>query len=72
MSISSAQSNPSKQLRVSRELKPGRVAIITFNEHYNKLAIVLLASIQSNRQPSYKVLVLDDQPNAEIPGQVNL
>lgn len=41
-----------------KELKPGRVIIVTESHHYNKLAIFL--SIAGSRELKFKVLVLDD------------
>lgn len=41
-----------------KELKPGRVIIVTHDHHYNKLGIFL--SITSSRELKFKVLVLDD------------
>lgn len=41
-----------------KELKPGRILIVTEGHHYNKLAVFL--SIAGSRDLKFKVLVLDD------------
>lgn len=48
------------QGQIAKELRPGRILIVTHQRHYNKLAILL--QIHSNtREPTFSVLVLDDQ-----------
>ncbi len=41
-----------------KELKPGRIIVVTQDRHYNKLVIFL--SIAGSRELKFKVLVLDD------------
>ncbi|XP_062536304.1 superkiller complex protein 2 [Armigeres subalbatus] len=51
--------------KVSNEMKPGRVLVITHKIHRNKLAILLSVLQQDHKSARYKVLVLDHQnPNA--------
>lgn len=45
--------------QLSKELKPGRILIVTQDRHYNKLGLLL--SVHGTKDTSYKVLVLDDQ-----------
>lgn len=45
--------------QLGKELKPGRVLIVTQSRHYNKLGLLL--SVHGSKDTSYKVLVLDDQ-----------
>lgn len=45
--------------QLGKELKPGRILIVTQNRHYNKLGLLL--SVHGSKDTSYKVLVLDDQ-----------
>ena len=58
------------QPKISKELKPGRVVIISQGKHYNKLAILLLVKNVVTKNTVYKVLVLDHQfkPTAEQVG----
>lgn len=41
-----------------KELKPGRLIVVTIDHHYNKLGIFL--AIAGSRELKFKVLVLDD------------
>lgn len=47
--------------KVSNEMKPGRVLVITHKTHRNKLAILLSVLQQDHKSARYKVLVLDHQ-----------
>lgn len=47
--------------KVSNEMKPGRVLVITHKTHRNKLAILLSVLQQDHKSTRYKVLVLDHQ-----------
>lgn len=47
------------QQKLVKELKPGKVLIITFEHHYNKLAI-LLSTSTAKKEPIYRVLILDN------------
>lgn len=44
-----------------KELKPGKILRITFDRHYNKLGILLTTPSSTSKEPTFKVLVLDDQ-----------
>jgi hypothetical protein len=50
-----------KQPKVDKEMKPGKILVVTHKQHYNKLGILLSVSSQSHKETVYKVLVLDDQ-----------
>ncbi|EDS39035.1 antiviral helicase SKI2 [Culex quinquefasciatus] len=47
--------------KVSNEMKPGRVLVVTHAQHHNKLAILLSVVQQDQNTARYKVLVLDHQ-----------
>lgn len=47
------------QGQISKELKPGRLLVVSHQRHYNKLAILL--QVHNTREVSFSVLVLDDQ-----------
>ncbi|KAJ6639246.1 Helicase SKI2W [Pseudolycoriella hygida] len=55
------------QQQMMKELKPGRVVIVTMDRHYNKIGVFL--SIVGSREPKFKVMVLDDlgDTNSESP-----
>jgi hypothetical protein len=54
-----------KQPKVDKELKPGKILIITHKHHYNKLGIILSVATQSHKESLYKVLVLEDQQTSD-------
>lgn len=56
------QNDNSTQQKMMKELKPGRVIVVTIGHHYNKLGIFL--SIAGTRELKIKVLVLDDISDA--------
>lgn len=47
------------QQKIYNEMKPGRVLMVTEGRHYNKLGIFLAPVISSQKETTYKVLVLD-------------
>ncbi|KAH8268626.1 hypothetical protein KR026_010540 [Drosophila bipectinata] len=49
------------QAKIQKELKVGRVIVITHAKHYNKLAILLLIKSVPGKDTVYRVLVLDHQ-----------
>lgn len=49
------------QAKIQKELKVGRVIVITQGKHYNKLALLLLIKSVPGKDTVYKVLVLDHQ-----------
>ncbi|XP_034485202.1 helicase SKI2W [Drosophila innubila] len=49
------------QAKIQKELKVGRIIIITHGTHYNKLAILLNVKSVLGKDTIYKVLVLDHQ-----------
>ncbi|XP_017847565.2 helicase SKI2W [Drosophila busckii] len=49
------------QAKIQKELKIGRVIVITQNKHYNKLAILLNVKSVPGKDTVFKVLVLDHQ-----------
>lgn len=49
--------------KVWKELKPGKILRITYEHHYNKLAILLSTPSTTSKEPTFKVLVLDNQEN---------
>lgn len=49
------------QAKITKELKPGRVLIISQGKHYNKLGILLLVKNSVGKNTLYRVLVLDHQ-----------
>lgn len=53
------------QQKIYNELKPGRILIVSEGRHYNKLAIVLALQTSTQKETSYKVLVLDNPTNDE-------
>lgn len=60
------------QQRIAKELKPGRVLIVSHANHYNKLAILLTVSPVSGKEPVYRVLVLDDQVISTVCSEIKL
>lgn len=48
------------QQKVQNELKPGRVLLISFQQYYNQLAILLALPSQLKRNSQYKVLLLSN------------
>ena len=53
------------QQKISNELKPGRILMVTYFRHYNKLGLLLSISTSSNKEVTYKVLVLDAETDVE-------
>lgn len=53
------------QQKIYNELKPGRVLMVSDGRHYNKLAILLAIQTSTQKQSSYRVLVLDDPTEEE-------
>lgn len=53
------------QQKIYNELKPGKILMITEGRHYNKLAILLASTVSTQKETSYKVLVLDNLSNEE-------
>lgn len=53
------------QQKIYNEMKPGRVVIVSEGRHYNKLGILLSLTTSSQKETTYKVLVLDDAQNDE-------
>ncbi|KAM8707202.1 hypothetical protein ACLKA7_011319 [Drosophila subpalustris] len=53
------------QAKIQKELKLGRIIIITHGRHYNKLAILLNVKAVLGKDTVYKVLVLDHQFKAK-------
>ncbi|EDX14107.1 helicase SKI2W [Drosophila simulans] len=53
------------QPKIQKELKAGRVIVITHGKHYNKLAILLNTKSVPGKDTIYKVLVLDHQFKAK-------
>lgn len=51
--------------KIYNELKPGRVLVISDGRHYNKLAILMALITSSQKETTFKVLVLDDPENDE-------
>ncbi|EDV94990.1 helicase SKI2W [Drosophila grimshawi] len=49
------------QAKIQKELKVGRIIVITQGKHYNKLAILLNVKSVLGKDTIYKVLVLDHQ-----------
>lgn len=47
--------------KLSKEIKVGRVVMITQGRHHNKLAIILVIRSAAGKPTTYKALVLDDQ-----------
>lgn len=60
------------QQRIAKELKPGRVLIVSHANHYNKLAILLTVSAVSGKEPTYRVLVLDDLVISTVCSEIKL
>ncbi|KAH8278739.1 hypothetical protein KR018_008116 [Drosophila ironensis] len=57
------------QPKIYKDLKVGRVIIITHGKHLNKLAVVLHIKAVPNKDTVYRTLVLDHQfkaPNSEV------
>ncbi|XP_037948135.1 helicase SKI2W-like [Teleopsis dalmanni] len=50
-----------KNHKLHKELKIGRVIIITSGKHFNKLGIILQISKGLSKEPNFRVLVLDHQ-----------
>lgn len=48
--------------KISNELKPGRILVVSYRQHYNKLAILLFAD---HKSASFKVLVLNNRKTTE-------
>lgn len=48
------------QQKIYNELKPGRILMVSEGRHYNKLGILLLTQTSSQKESSYKILVLDE------------
>lgn len=48
------------QQKIYNEMKPGRVLLVSEGRHYNKLGILLSLVPSSQKETSYKVLVLDE------------
>lgn len=53
------------QQKIYNEMKPGRVLIVSEGRHYNKLGILMALTTSSQKETTYKVLVLDDSQNDE-------
>ncbi|XP_030371435.1 helicase SKI2W [Scaptodrosophila lebanonensis] len=53
------------QARIQKELKVGRIIVITQGKHYNKLAILLNVKSVLGKDTVYKILVLDHQFKAK-------
>ncbi|KAM7360479.1 superkiller complex helicase subunit twister [Cochliomyia hominivorax] len=53
------------QPKIVKELKIGRIAIVTKGKHYNKLGVVLSIKTVVGKDPAYRVLVLDHQFKTE-------
>uniref|UniRef100_A0A1A9VM29 Helicase SKI2W n=1 Tax=Glossina austeni TaxID=7395 RepID=A0A1A9VM29_GLOAU len=49
------------QPKIAKELKIGRVVIVTHGKHYNKLGVLLYIKNTIGKETSYRVLVLDHQ-----------
>lgn len=56
--------------KVFKELKPGRVIKVSYKQHYCKLG-VLLSTTTMNREPLFKVFVLDHKKNDGLDEKVN-
>lgn len=54
------------QQKIFNELKPGRVLLVSDGRHYNKLSILLALITSSQKETTYKVLVLDDPETDDI------
>ena len=54
------------QQKIYNELKPGRVLMVSEGRHYNKLGILMTIQTSTQKESSYKVLVLDDPSKDEI------
>lgn len=59
------------QAKIQKELKVGRIIIITHGKHYNKLAILLNVKAVLGKDTIYKVLVLDHQFKAKDSETIN-
>lgn len=59
------------QPKIQKELKVGRVIVITQGKHYNKLAILLNVKSVLGKDTVYKVLVLDHQFKSNDSDNVN-
>ncbi|XP_034112849.1 helicase SKI2W [Drosophila albomicans] len=49
------------QAKIQKELKVGRIIVVTHGKHYNKLALLLNVKAVLGKDTVYKVLVLDHQ-----------
>lgn len=54
------------QQKIYNELKPGRVLMVSEGRHYNKLGILLACLTSSQKETSYKLLILDDSSTDEV------
>ncbi|XP_035772881.1 helicase SKI2W-like [Anopheles albimanus] len=59
------------QPKALNELKPGRVLVISEKQHYNKLALLLAVSVQSQKDMKLTVLVLDHQQQSGTVSEVS-
>ncbi|CRK90453.1 CLUMA_CG004113, isoform A [Clunio marinus] len=48
------------QQKIFNEMKAGRILLVTQNRHYNKLGILLATITSTQKESTYKVLVLDN------------
>lgn len=49
------------QQKIVKDIKPGLILKISHGIHYNKLGVLLSIHASSNKEPFYKILVLDHQ-----------